>query len=158
MRMKLSSKLCFARRLMRPFALALTLAAFLFNSSSTHAYYYFYVNDGAAQVALVAEQIVPVIRGGLDYQYKILNISPGAANIDGFTIKIGKQVGLVQQVVEAVLANGLKVQFPGKVVFVDPEVLGEHEYEVRTEVDNRKENGRLRSLLAAVHCNCQNSR
>jgi macrolide-specific efflux system membrane fusion protein len=54
-------------------------------------------------------------------------------------------------IVEAVLANGRKVQFPGKVVFVDPEVQGEHEYEVRAEVDNRKENGQwlLRPGLSA---------
>jgi macrolide-specific efflux system membrane fusion protein len=44
-------------------------------------------------------------------------------------------------IVQAVLANGRKVQFPGKIVFVDPEIQGEHEYEVRAEVDNRKENG-----------------
>lgn len=44
-------------------------------------------------------------------------------------------------IVESVLANGRKVQFPGKIVFVDPEIQGEHEYEVRAEVDNKQENG-----------------
>jgi multidrug efflux pump subunit AcrA (membrane-fusion protein) len=43
--------------------------------------------------------------------------------------------------VQVVLANGRKEQFPGKIVFVDPEIQGEHEYEIRAEVDNRKENG-----------------
>ncbi|HZZ28741.1 MAG TPA: HlyD family efflux transporter periplasmic adaptor subunit [Pirellulales bacterium] len=44
-------------------------------------------------------------------------------------------------VVQAELTNGRKVQFPGKIVFVDPEVRGETEYTVRATVDNRKENG-----------------
>src|SRR5262249_14164759 len=43
--------------------------------------------------------------------------------------------------VQVVLANGRKVQFPGKIVFVDPEIQGDHDYEVRAEVENRKENG-----------------
>jgi multidrug efflux pump subunit AcrA (membrane-fusion protein) len=42
-------------------------------------------------------------------------------------------------VVQVVLAGGRKEQFPGKIVFVDPEIQGEHEYEVRADVDNRKE-------------------
>jgi RND family efflux transporter MFP subunit len=55
-------------------------------------------------------------------------------------------------IVEVVLANGRKVQFPGKIVFVDPEIQGEHEYEVRAEVDNRQENGHwlLRPGLSAT--------
>lgn len=55
-------------------------------------------------------------------------------------------------IVEAVLANGRKVQFPGKIVFVDPEIQGEHEYEVRADVDNRQENGHwlLRPGLSAT--------
>ncbi|HTQ39942.1 MAG TPA: HlyD family efflux transporter periplasmic adaptor subunit [Pirellulales bacterium] len=44
-------------------------------------------------------------------------------------------------VVQVELAGGRKVQFPGRIVFVDPEVQGELEYEVRAEVDNRKEDG-----------------
>jgi macrolide-specific efflux system membrane fusion protein len=44
-------------------------------------------------------------------------------------------------VVQVELAAGRKVQFPGKIVFVDPEIQGEHEYEIRALVDNRKENG-----------------
>ncbi len=43
--------------------------------------------------------------------------------------------------VQVVLANGRKEQFKGKVVFVDPEIQGEHDYKVRAEVDNRKDNG-----------------
>ncbi len=54
--------------------------------------------------------------------------------------------------VQVELANGRKVQFPGKIVFVDPEIQGEKEYEVRAEVENRKENGQwlLRSGLPAT--------
>jgi multidrug efflux pump subunit AcrA (membrane-fusion protein) len=53
--------------------------------------------------------------------------------------------------VQVAFANGRKVQFPGKIVFVDPEVQGRHEYEVRAEVDNRQENGHwlLRPGMAA---------
>ncbi len=43
-------------------------------------------------------------------------------------------------VVQAVLANGRKVDFKGKIVFVDLEVQGDGGYKVRAEVDNRKEN------------------
>jgi macrolide-specific efflux system membrane fusion protein len=55
-------------------------------------------------------------------------------------------------IVQAVLANGRKVEFPGKIVFVDPEIQGEHEYEVRAEVDNKKEDGQwlLRPGLPAT--------
>ncbi len=42
--------------------------------------------------------------------------------------------------VEVQLARGRKVQVPGKVVFVDPEVVAGN-YKVRAEVENRKENG-----------------
>ncbi len=43
--------------------------------------------------------------------------------------------------VQVVLANGRKEKFTGKIVFVDPEIQGEHDYKVRAEVDNRKDNG-----------------
>jgi hypothetical protein len=79
------------------------LAIVLAGNSSAPAYYYFYVNDGGANhVALVAEQIVPAVGGGLDYQYNVLNVSPLAGgvhpDIDGFSIMIGPQGGVAQQV------------------------------------------------------------
>jgi multidrug efflux pump subunit AcrA (membrane-fusion protein) len=43
-------------------------------------------------------------------------------------------------VVQVQLANGRQVQVPGKVVYVDPEIHGD-QYDVRAEVDNRKEGG-----------------
>jgi multidrug efflux pump subunit AcrA (membrane-fusion protein) len=50
-------------------------------------------------------------------------------------------VGDQTVVVQAMLANGRKVDFTGKIVFVDLEVQHDGGYRVRAEVDNRKENG-----------------
>jgi multidrug resistance efflux pump len=43
--------------------------------------------------------------------------------------------------VKVVLAKGREESFPGKIVYVDPEVKSLREYMVRAEVDNRQENG-----------------
>ena len=43
-------------------------------------------------------------------------------------------------VVQAILANGRKAEFKGKIVFVDLVVQQDGGYMVRAEVDNRKEN------------------
>jgi hypothetical protein len=95
-------KLClhrqFSRTALRSFVGMMALAVLLGVTSPARAYYYFYVNDGANNhIALVAEQIVP-IAGGYDYQYNVLNLSPANADIDGFSIKVGAQAGLAQQV------------------------------------------------------------
>jgi hypothetical protein len=96
--MKLSTQ-TFSLRAIRCFAFVSALVLLLFGPSTSKAYYYFYVNDGGGgHIGLVAEQIVPVGGGLLDYQYNVLNISPGHNAIDGFSVMIGVQAGLAQQV------------------------------------------------------------
>ena len=82
------SAICSCRRnLLRLTPLAFA-AALMFSGSSAHAYFYFFVTNGATKVGLVAEHIVPSALG-LDYQYNLLNISPTNFSIKGFSVSVG---------------------------------------------------------------------
>ena len=98
--MKFALVRAFLKRTSCAIGLAAILLALSFNSSKSHAFYYFYVNDGANNhIGLVAEQIVGAGGGNLDYQFYVLNVSGGAhPSIDGFTVKTGPQGAFAQQV------------------------------------------------------------
>jgi len=64
----------------------------------------FFVTNGAGtKIAEVAEQIFPAtLRGfpafyGYDYEYRVLNITPSQAAINGFQVFVGNQSGLIVQ-------------------------------------------------------------
>lgn len=61
-----------------------------FAAAPAEAFVYFSLTDGAGHTAIVAEQIVPTFSAlGLDYQFFVLNVSGGGADITGFTVGVG---------------------------------------------------------------------
>jgi hypothetical protein len=89
----------------KPILLAFVLAIAIPATKPAHASWsYFYVtNANGTKIAEVAEQIFPAsLEGfpasyGLDYEYRVLNITPNHTAIDGFQVFVGNQAGLVQQ-------------------------------------------------------------
>ena len=85
----------------KPILLAFVLAIATPATKPAHASWsYFYVtNANGTKIAEVAEQIFPAsLEGfpssyGLDYEYRVLNITPNHAAIDGFQVFVGNQAG-----------------------------------------------------------------
>jgi hypothetical protein len=96
------------RRRLGPFwfMLVLTATTSLASRPACGGWSIFYVtNSSGTKVAEVAEQIFPTsLRGtlpasyGLDYEFRVLNISPTHAAIDAFQVFVGSQAGLNTQV------------------------------------------------------------
>jgi hypothetical protein len=95
-----------SRCTVRPFLLALVLVGTSFATTPAHAgdWTIFYVTNAAnTKIAEVAEQIFPATLAGFpaaygyDYEYRVLNITPNQAAINGFQVFVGNQLGLIVQ-------------------------------------------------------------